>query len=67
MYLQPCDWIESDVDFKYVVDVYGRTDEGDVARLRLTGFKPYMYLKVGTGVTPETVDMVKNALHLKRR
>ena len=67
MYLQPCDWIESDVDFKYVVDVYGRTDEGDVARLRLTGFKPYMYLKVGTGVTPETVDMVKNALTSEKK
>lgn len=44
-YLQPCDWIEHDVDFKYVVDVFGRTNEGDVARLRLTGFQPYLYLK----------------------
>ena len=43
-YLQPCDWIEHDVDFKYVVDVFGRTNEGDVARLRLTGFQPYLYL-----------------------
>jgi len=45
-YLQPCDWIEHDVDFRYVVDVFGRTHEGDVARVRLTGFRPYFYLKV---------------------
>ena len=45
MYLQPCDWIEHDVNFQYVVDVFGRTDEGDVARVRLMGFKPYFYLK----------------------
>ena len=64
MYLQPCDWIETDVDFKYVVDVYGRTDEGDVARLRLTGFKPYMYLRAGNG---ETADMVKNALTVEKK
>jgi DNA polymerase elongation subunit (family B) len=44
-YFQPCDWIEHDVDFKYVVDVFGRTNNGDVARLRLTGFHPYLYLK----------------------
>ena len=63
MYLQPCDWIETDVDFKYVVDVYGRTDEGDVARLRLTGFKPYLYLRAG----PETADMVKSALMSEKK
>jgi len=63
MYLQPCDWIETDVDFKYVVDVYGRTDEGDVARLRLTGFKPYLYLRAG----PETDSMIKNALMFEKK
>lgn len=25
--LQPCDWIEHDEAGKYVVDVYGRTEE----------------------------------------
>jgi DNA polymerase elongation subunit (family B) len=54
-YMQPCDWIEHDVDFKYVVDVFGRTNEGDVARLRLTGFKPYVYLKVADGQTKSDV------------
>jgi len=44
-YLQPCDWIESDSNYKYVVDVYGRTGSGDIARVRLTGFQPYFYLK----------------------
>ena len=67
MYLQPCDWIETDVDFKYVVDVYGRTDEGDVARLRLTGFKPYLYLRAGTGAIAETSEMVKNALMFEKK
>ena len=46
-YLQPCDWIERDVNYKYVVDVYGRTNDGDIARLRITGFQPYFYLKTG--------------------
>jgi DNA polymerase elongation subunit (family B) len=46
IYLQPCDWIESDSNYKYVVDVFGRTHEtGDIARVRLTGFQPYFYLK----------------------
>jgi len=46
-YLQPCDWIERDVNYKYVVDVYGRTNDGDIARLRITGFQPYFYLRSG--------------------
>ena len=43
--LQPCDWYEHDVSGKYVVDVFGRTDEGKVACLRINGFKPYFYVK----------------------
>jgi DNA polymerase elongation subunit (family B) len=42
---QPCSWNESDHNFQYVVDTYGRTGEGDIARVRLTGFKPYFYLR----------------------
>jgi DNA polymerase elongation subunit (family B) len=49
--LQPCDWHEHDVSFKvgktrvqeYVVDVYGRTQDDQVACLRITGFSPYFY------------------------
>jgi DNA polymerase elongation subunit (family B) len=43
--LQPCDWYEHDASGKYVVDVFGRTDEGKVACLRINGFKPYFYVK----------------------
>lgn len=43
--LQPCDWHEHDVRGAYVVDVYGRTDEGLVACLRISGFKPFFYVK----------------------
>jgi DNA polymerase elongation subunit (family B) len=43
--IQPCDWIESDSNFKYVVDVFGRTEDEVVAKVRLTGFQPYFYLK----------------------
>jgi DNA polymerase elongation subunit (family B) len=49
IYLQPCNWHEHDVNFKYMVDVFGRTNEGDIARLRLTGFNPYFYLKAEAG------------------
>lgn len=41
--LQPCDWHEHDVSKSYVVDVYGRTDDGMVACVRITGFSPYFY------------------------
>jgi DNA polymerase elongation subunit (family B) len=43
--LQPCDWYEHDTNNAYVVDVFGRTDQGNVACLRITGFKPYFYVK----------------------
>jgi DNA polymerase elongation subunit (family B) len=46
--LQPCDWYEHDMKGKYVVDVFGRTDEGKVAVVRINGFKPYFYVKSPT-------------------
>ncbi len=51
MNLQPCDWQESDDKFKYVVDVFGRTSEDNVVKVRLTGFSPYFYIKYETGNT----------------
>jgi DNA polymerase elongation subunit (family B) len=49
--LQPCDWHEHDITTKiasqivkeYVVDIYGRTEDDQVACLRVTGFSPYFY------------------------
>jgi len=46
--LQPCDWYEHDTSGKYVVDVFGRTDEGKVACVRINGFKPFFYVKSPT-------------------
>lgn len=43
--IQPCDWIESDANFKYVVDVFGRTKDDDVVKVRVKGFVPYFYIK----------------------
>ena len=40
----PCDWIDHDDFGKYVIDIYGRTDEGDTAMLRVRGYKPYFYV-----------------------
>ena len=45
MELQPCDWYEHDAAGKYVVDVFGRTNRGKVACVRINGFKPYFYVK----------------------
>lgn len=61
VYLQPCDWIESDSNFKYVVDVFGRTHEtGDIARVRLTGFQPYFYLKAaGKETSSDVFDAIE--------
>ena len=51
--IQPCDWIESDDNFKYVVDVFGRTNLGEVAKVRLTNFCPYFYIKSNQKETKE--------------
>lgn len=59
MYIQPCDWREYDHKFKYVVDIYGRTHEGDVARVRVTDFKPYFYLRALPG---ETAAQISSAI-----
>jgi DNA polymerase elongation subunit (family B) len=52
--LQPCDWHEHDTAGKFVVDVFGRTDEGHVACLRIKGFKPYFYVR---GRKPELLGV----------
>jgi DNA polymerase elongation subunit (family B) len=59
MILQPCDWYEHDASGSYVVDVFGRTDAGTVACVRIKNFKPYFYVRgprpnVGSKVTLET-------------
>lgn len=50
--VQPCDWQESTYNYKYVVDVFGRTDEDNVVKVRLTGFSPYFYIKYDSEYTP---------------
>jgi len=58
IYLQPCDWVEQDVNFKYVIDVFGRTQNGDVAKVRITDFEPYFYLKMYDGETSSTIQNI---------
>lgn len=55
--LQPCDWTEHDEKGKYVVDVYGRTEEGP-AMVRIEGFKPYFWVLPGTN----TIAQLKSKL-----
>jgi DNA polymerase elongation subunit (family B) len=55
MLLQPCDWLENDANFKYVVDVFGRLDDDRVAKVRLTGFQPYFYLRSADGETSQII------------
>jgi DNA polymerase elongation subunit (family B) len=45
MILQPCDWYEHDTSGSYVVDVFGRTEAGTVACVRIKNFKPFFYVK----------------------
>lgn len=51
MILQPCDWYEHDLydretnTQQYVVDAFGRTEKNKVACIRITGFKPFFYVK----------------------
>jgi DNA polymerase elongation subunit (family B) len=53
--IQPCDWQEADIQFKYTVDVFGRTADDDVVRVRLNGFSPYFYLRAEEGESPSAV------------
>ena len=62
IYLQPCDWIEHDVNFRYVVDAYGRTQHGDVARVRIVGFKPYLYLRAEKDETSSIIQSFLKSL-----
>ena len=53
--LQPCDWIEQDINRNYTVDVFGRLEDDRVAKVRLTGFKPYFYLRSEDGETSSSI------------
>ncbi len=70
--LQPCDWYEHDATGKYVVDVFGRTNKGKVACVRINGFKPYFYVKcdkkptVGTATQVEKYDVFAGFSDLKK-
>ena len=56
MLLQPCDWLECDSkERKYIVDVFGRLDDDRVAKIRLTGFHPYFYLRSEEGETKDAM------------
>ena len=59
--VQPADWQESDSNFKYVVDVFGRNQDFEVVKVRLTGFYPYFYLLAKDG---ETADQLYSAIEV---
>ncbi len=69
--LQPCDWYEHDTAGKYVVDVFGRTDQGRVACVRITDFKPFFYVKgskpsLGTSTQVKKYDVFAGFNDLKQ-
>jgi DNA polymerase elongation subunit (family B) len=56
MLLQPADWLEVQAsDKKYAVDVFGRLADDRVARLRITGFQPYFYIRAKDGETRDFI------------
>jgi DNA polymerase elongation subunit (family B) len=63
--LCPCDWIDHDDFGKYVIDVYGRTDEGDTAMLRIRGYKPYFYVGSEYDFTSEEELSKQNITKIK--
>lgn len=66
MKFQPCDWVELDSNFKYVVDAFGRTDSGDIARVRITGFCPYFYVKASSNDTAKELRIKFQTEHSKK-
>lgn len=67
--MQPCDWQEHDWQDRdkgnkfYVIDAYGRNPDGDVVRLRITGFKPYFYMDKIEGVSFVGVKTTEHQKH----
>lgn len=59
VFFQPCDWIESDDKGKYIVDAYGRNEDGEIGRVRITGFCPYFYIQHKEG---DTIPLIKAKL-----
>lgn len=65
--IQPCDWQEKDIYPKdgpaqYVIDVYGRSEEEETVRVRITGYKPFFYAKFQNDNEPfkfEGAKMIK--------
>jgi len=66
MKFQPCDWVELDSNFKYVVDAFGRTDSGDIAKVRITGFCPYFYVKCSPSDTAKELRIKFQTEHSKK-
>lgn len=60
MYLQPCDWREHDENFKYVIDVFGRNQDGDVTKVTITDFKPFFYLRAGKETSTQVVSSISD-------
>jgi DNA polymerase elongation subunit (family B) len=68
--MQPCDWQEHDVysshgSAEYVIDAYGRTPEKEVIRVRITGFKPYFYVRLPADLDMEWSAGVKTSTESK--
>jgi len=59
VFFQPCDWIESDDKGKYIVDTYGRNEDGEIGRVRIIGFCPYFYIQHKEG---DTIPSIKAKL-----
>ena len=55
VFFQPCDWIESDDKGRYIVDAYGRNEDGEIGRVRITGFCPYFYIQYKEGDNPSNL------------
>lgn len=60
--LQPCDWIEQDINYKYTIDVFGRTADGEVARVRINDFQPYLYVRKAKNERRDEVIHTLNSL-----
>jgi len=68
--IQPCDWHEHDERNGYVVDMYGRLEDENVACVRISGFRPYFYVRgkrpnVGIPMEVEKYDVLAGFQNLE--
>lgn len=62
MRFQAVDWQETDINFKLVIKVYGRTNDGDSVCVHINGFEPFFYVKLPNDASRHDLSKIRDYL-----